>query len=432
MDEDDVVGIRGGRAGGGERRQRALYRAAASRRCGVVDVDHAVRRAGRLVDRHDRRLVGADDVLVAHHRLLHLVGHVAAPAASHPVGEPGEARPVEVAVVVSLQGKVPVVRERHVEPGVDAAEPGDDVLAGLRALPPVVAGVAQGIAADADHPRPVGETGDVGTDFEVGTRQGGVETVLAHDIVLIEGRARGTGRVGRRADRHVAVGAEVAEVGEPLAADADLVVGVAELAVFGAAGAERLVLVLVAVEIPEHADAEQAAAEELFADEADVREEAAVDGKVAAQVGRPQAPEVVLGVGDVAAERHVGAVVAEAAIGGVEAVVEEAGAVLVELLETCRRPVEDAAGRDHGHLPGLGLPDPRHAGHAGTDRGHGRRLPGCPLPGRRPALDPAQPFGGSFSKAMERISAHRSRILAVAGWADRRKPARKNRHDRQE
>ncbi|MFN9943332.1 MAG: hypothetical protein ACK56I_28060, partial [bacterium] len=183
---------------------------------------------------------------------------------------------------------------------------------------------------------------------------GRVEAILAHHVVLIEGRVRRAGRVGRGAHRHVAVAAQVAEVGEPFAAHAHRVVGVAELAVFGPAGAERLVLVLVAVEVPEHADAEKAAAEELFADQTDVREEAAVDGEVAAQVGRPQAPEVVLGVGDVAAERHVRAVVAEAAIGGVEAIVEEAGTVLVELLEPGRRPVEDASCWDHGHLPGLG------------------------------------------------------------------------------
>ena len=151
-------------------------------------MDHPPRRVAVVgIQRHDRCLVRADDVLVAHHRLLHLVGHVTPPAAAHAVREPRKACRVENTVVVVLQREIPVFHERHVEAGVDTAKPGNDVLAGLRALRPVVTSVAQSVAAHADHAGPVGEARNVGADLEVNARQGRVETVLAHHKVLIEG-----------------------------------------------------------------------------------------------------------------------------------------------------------------------------------------------------------------------------------------------------
>ena len=318
-------------------------------------MDHVPRLPVHRIDGHDRRLVGSHDVLVPHHRLLHLVGHVPPPAAPHAIGEPGKAGPVEVAVVVGLEGEVPVVEECHVETGVDTAEPGHDIAAGQRALLPVVAGVTQGVAAHTDHARPVGKAGDVGADLEVSPRQCGVEAVLAEQVVADEAVAGRSDRVGRGADGDVAVGPQVAVIRQPLRAHAHLVVRVAELTELGRAGnASRGILALVAVVVPVDADAEQRATDELLADGSDVREEAAELGQVAAEVGRPEAAEVVLGHGDEPAERHVAAVVAEPAVGGVDAVVEPARVRAVEHAQPADRLVDEAARGGHGGLACLG------------------------------------------------------------------------------
>ena len=88
----------------------------------VVNVEDLVGQAGLLVDRLHRRLVGPHDVLVSHHRLLHLVGHVAAARPAHAVGQPREARPVEEAVVVGLEREIPVADQRQIHAGVHTAE----------------------------------------------------------------------------------------------------------------------------------------------------------------------------------------------------------------------------------------------------------------------------------------------------------------------
>ena len=131
MDEHHVVGIDGGRLGRAQRPIGRVGRAVAERCCGIADMDDVPRLARDRVDGNRRRLVGPHDVLVSHHRLLHLVGHVAAAAASHAVGESRKASGVEIAVVVVLERKIPVLEEGHVESGVDAAEPRHDVLSHL-------------------------------------------------------------------------------------------------------------------------------------------------------------------------------------------------------------------------------------------------------------------------------------------------------------
>ena len=92
LDEDDVIGIDGSCLGLGQGPIWGLSGAVSERGSGVVDVDDVPGLTRHRVDRSGRGLVGADDVLVSHHRLLHLVGHVAAAAPAHAVGEPGKPR----------------------------------------------------------------------------------------------------------------------------------------------------------------------------------------------------------------------------------------------------------------------------------------------------------------------------------------------------
>ena len=235
---------------------------------------------------------------------------------------------LRITVVVGLEGEVPVLQERQVEAGVHTSEPRYDILAELRAFRPLIARVPKGVAADADHSGPVREPGDIGANLEIGPAECGVEAGLAEEEVAREWAARGAQRVRGGPDRHVAVAPQVAVVGQPFAGDADLVVGVAELTELARARhTGHGVLVHVAVVVPVDAHAQEGAADELLTDGPYVREETSVDREVAPQVGRPEAAQVVLGVGNKAAERHVAAVVAEATVGGVDAVVEPAGPV---------------------------------------------------------------------------------------------------------
>ena len=99
----------------------------------------------------------ANDVLIAHHRLLHLIGYIAAAAATHAVRKPRKAGRVEKAVVVVLQREIPVFDKCHVQSGVNTAKVWHDVLAaGV-----VIAGIAEGVAANADHASPVGKTWNI-------------------------------------------------------------------------------------------------------------------------------------------------------------------------------------------------------------------------------------------------------------------------------
>ena len=131
---------------------------------------------------NDRLLVRANDVLIAHHRLLHLVGYIAAAAATHAVRKPRKAGRVEKAVVVVLQREIPIFDKCHVQPGVDTAKVRHDGLACRIG----VASIAVGIAAHAYHPPPVGEAGNIGTNFEIDARQSSVESVLTHHKILIK------------------------------------------------------------------------------------------------------------------------------------------------------------------------------------------------------------------------------------------------------
>ena len=128
-----------------------------------------------------------------------------------------------------------------------------------------------------------------------------------------------------------------------------------ELAPLGAQDAVRGILVLIAIVIPVDTHAEQRAADELLAYGAYVGEEAAVFREMPAEVCRPESPEVVLGHWDEASERHVAAVVTEAAVGSVDTVVEVAWAAVVEPLKARRCPVQDATGGRHRGLTDLGV-----------------------------------------------------------------------------
>ena len=119
-------------------------------------------------------------------------------------------------------------------------------------------------------------------------------------------------------------------------------------------------MVLVAVVVPVDADAQECAAEELLADGTHVGEEPAVHREVAAEVGGPESAEAVLGVGNVAAERHVAAVVAQPTVSRVDAVVHDPRAVLVEAAEAGGGSVGNAAGGCHAHLAHLGIDAPAH------------------------------------------------------------------------
>ena len=287
-------------------------------------------------------------MLVAHHRLLELIGDVPPPRTPHPVGDPGKAGPVEVAVVVRLEREVPVVEKRHVEAGVHTAEVRDDG----GAAGDVVAGVAEGVASDAHHAGPVGEAGNVGTDFKIGPGETGIDAEDTEERIADVWPHRRRGG----AHRDVAVAPQIAIVGEPFARHADLVVrhpSSEDITPAGVVDPGVAVLVLVAVVVPVDADAADRTAEELLADDTDIGEEATVVGEMTAEISRPEPAQVVLGVGDEPAERHVATAVAETAVGGIQPVVQPPRPGVVEVCEPGSRPVHDAADRRHAHLPRL-------------------------------------------------------------------------------
>ena len=113
-------------------------------------------------------------------------------------------------------------------------------------------------------------------------------------------------------------------------------------------------MILVAVEVPEDADAEERAAPELLSYGADVGEEAAVVAQVAAEVSIPYAAQIVFGVGDEAAHGVVAAAIPEAAVGRVDAVIHKARAVFFEIAEPLHRAVDKAADRPHRALANTG------------------------------------------------------------------------------
>ena len=127
---------------------------------------------------------------------------------------------------------------------------------------------------------------------------------------------------------------------------------------------------MIAVVIPVDTHAEERAAKELLANDAGVGEEAAVGREVAAKIGIPEAAEAVFTVGDEASERHIAAVVAQAAVRSVDAVVHPAGPVLVEVAETGHGAVGNSSGRRHRCLADLGG---CHTGDPGDRRRHRRR-----------------------------------------------------------
>ena len=313
--------------------------------------------------------MGTNDVLVAHHRLFELIGDGPPPRATHPVGQPGKACPVEVAVVVGLEGEVPVVEERHVEAGVHTAKVRDDVgTAGE-----VVAGVSEAIPADAHHAGPVRQAGDVGTDFEIGPGEARIDSEHAEErITNVRPHRRRRG-----ADGDVAVAPQIAVVGEPLGRHAHLVVRRAtgkHVAAAGVVDPGVAVLVLIAVVVPVDADAADGAAHELLADDTDVGEEPAVIGEVTAEIGRPKPAQIVLSVGNEPAERHVAASIAKAAIGGVEAEIHPPRAVVVEVRKPGCRPVHNSPSRSHAHLPRLGEGRPGMPRRRGCDEHAGGHL----------------------------------------------------------
>ena len=94
---------------------------------------------------------------------------------------------------------------------------------------------------------------------------------------------------------------------------------------------------------------------------------------MAAEVGCPEAAQIVFESGDEAPERHVAALVPEATIRGVDAVVEDAWAIFVESLESLDGPVDAAASGSHRNLTHL-CPRGRAAGgdpSANDSEGHG-------------------------------------------------------------
>ena len=75
---------------------------------------------------------------------------------------------------------------------------------------------------------------------------------------------------------------------------------------------------------------------------------------MAAEVSGPEPAEIVFAVGNEPAERHVASVVAKATIGSVDAVVEPAGAVGVEILEPLHGTAHEATRGRHRCLAHLG------------------------------------------------------------------------------
>ncbi|MCX7429771.1 MAG: hypothetical protein NTY17_01975, partial [Planctomycetia bacterium] len=111
---------------------------------------------------------------------------------------------------------------------------------------------------------------------------------------------------------------------------------------------------MVAVEIPKDAETEERAAPELLPHGADVGEEPAVVAQVGAEIGIPDAAQIVFGVGDEATHGVVAAAIAETPIGRVDAVIHEARPVGLEVREAFRGAVDEAADRPHPALADTG------------------------------------------------------------------------------
>ena len=158
---------------------------------------------------------------------------------------------------------------------------------------------------------------------------------------------------------------------------------------------------------------------------------------MATEVGRPEASQIVLGIRDEAADCEVAAVVAEAAVGRIDAVIEPAGAVLIEGLEARHRTVHDAASGGHTHLAALAalaeradaaqlsecrLPAP----HRSDRERKCRRLANPFFPGLCPPTQQPQPRPTSFPKALSQVIdgwlAHRSRTPDGGRHLDRGDP----------
>ena len=108
---------------------------------------------------------------------------------------------------------------------------------------------------------------------------------------------------------------------------------------------------------------------------------------MAAEVGCPEAAKVVLEPRDKAPERHVAALIAQATVSRIDAVIQDARAIFVEPAEALHGPVYHATSWRHRRLTHLGLG--RHwqfQGRRGKQRGRDR-IVGTPLPGRGTVSD---------------------------------------------
>jgi hypothetical protein len=113
---------------------------------------------------------------------------------------------------------------------------------------------------------------------------------------------------------------------------------------------------------------------------------------------------------NVAAERHVAALVAEAPVSTVDAVVEDPGAVLIEAPECGGGAIANPCGWRHPHLAHLRVGNRRSARGGGHDQGQRDCLPGASLPFRSPAANRPEAGGSTFSMAGEGVFPHRSRF----------------------
>ena len=136
---------------------------------------------------------------------------------------------------------------------------------------------------------------------------------------------------------------------------------------------------------------------------------------MATQIGRPKAAEIVFRIRDEPAERHVTALVAEPTICRVDAVIEPARTVLIEILKTGHGTVHDSAGRRHGplahHAADLGMAHHGVVERAARDQRQREGLAGTALPCGRFSADQPQAGGGTFfTQATGSFFAHRSHI----------------------
>ena len=69
---------------------------------------------------------------------------------------------------------------------------------------------------------------------------------------------------------------------------------------------------------------------------------------MAAYVGRPEPAQIVFGIWNKSAKCHVTAVVSQALVGRIDAVIEETRPVGIEILQARNRPIHNTSSRGHG------------------------------------------------------------------------------------